>query len=103
MGYPHGLRGEQIPFLARIISVVDAFDAMTSDRQYRSRMDVEHAKNQLVQGRGTQFDSQVVDVFLGLLERYEDILADMAVLNIGGHDPYNLTLSAPVAEPLSAS
>jgi len=103
MGYPHGLRGEQIPFLARIISVVDAFDAMTSDRQYRSRMDVDHAKNQLIQGKGSQFDAQVVDVFLSILEQYDRIQEDMAALDIGGHDPYNLVLSEPAVQKLSAS
>jgi len=51
-GYPVGLKGDQIPFLSRIIAVVDAFDAMTSDRQYRSRLDVDHARTQLIQGKG---------------------------------------------------
>jgi HD-GYP domain-containing protein (c-di-GMP phosphodiesterase class II) len=103
LGYPQGLKGEQIPFLARIISVVDAFDAMTSDRQYRSKMDVEHAKSQLVQGKGTQFDSKVVDVFLELLEQYDQILLDMAALNIGGHDPHVHNPNEPSAQQLNAS
>jgi HD-GYP domain-containing protein (c-di-GMP phosphodiesterase class II) len=88
-GYPHGLKGEQIPFLARIISVVDAFDAMTSDRQYRSRMDLEEAKNQLIQGKGTQFDSQIVDVFIDLLQDYDQILCDMEQKNIGRNESFN--------------
>ncbi len=69
-GYPHGLKGEQIPLLSRIIAVADAFDAMTSDRHYRSRVDIEVAKNQLLSGIGTQFDDVVVDNFIHVLENY---------------------------------
>ena len=82
-GYPMGLKGEQIPILARIISVVDAFDAMTSERQYRSRMELDKAKNQLELGRGTQFDASVVDVFLGVLENYGEMLTEMNAKHIG--------------------
>ncbi len=82
-GYPRGISGDRIPLLSRVISVVDAFDAMTSDRQYRSRMDVEHARNQLVQGRGTQFDADIVDKFLGVLEHYEDMAKEMDEIHIG--------------------
>jgi putative nucleotidyltransferase with HDIG domain len=63
-GYPDGLKGEEIPFLARILAVADAFDAMTSNRHYRSKLDIEHAKEQLILGSGTQFDAQVVEVFI---------------------------------------
>jgi len=69
-GYPYGLKGDEIPFLARIISVADAFDAMTSDRQYRSKLDLAEAKNQIIANSGTQFDSQVVEKFLVLLDDY---------------------------------
>jgi putative nucleotidyltransferase with HDIG domain len=86
-GYPQGLRGEQIPFLSRIITVVDAFDAMTSDRQYRSRLELERAKTQLVLGRNTQFDASIVDTFLPLLEDYDAIAHEMATLHIGAPDP----------------
>ena len=47
-GYPSGLRGDEIPFLARIVAVADAFDTMTSDRLYRSRLELSEAKTQLI-------------------------------------------------------
>lgn len=66
-GYPTGLAGVAIPLGARIISVVDAFDAMTTDRAYRSARPLERAVEVLREERGRQFDPQVVDVFLDLL------------------------------------
>ena len=60
-GYPEGRRGEQIPLGARIAAVVDAFDAMVSDRPYRKAMAVEEAIEELTRCRGTQFDPKVVD------------------------------------------
>jgi HD-GYP domain-containing protein (c-di-GMP phosphodiesterase class II) len=63
-GYPDGLAGEQIPLGARIIAVADAFDAMTSDRPYRTSMPAEEAVAELVRCSGTQFDARVVEVFL---------------------------------------
>ena len=66
-GYPQGLRGEQIPLGARIIAVVDAFDAMTTDRPYRSAMTPEAALAILREERGRQFDPLVVNTFVALL------------------------------------
>lgn len=63
-GYPHGLRGEAIPLLSRIIAVADAYDAMTSDRPYRKAMDQESALNELKENAGTQFDPNIVEIFL---------------------------------------
>lgn len=63
-GYPLGLKGEEIPMIARIISVADTFDAMTSNRPYRKGMDYDVAYNEIVQYRGTQFDEKVVDGFI---------------------------------------
>ena len=82
-GYPAGLKGDAIPLLSRVIAVVDAFDAMTSDRQYRSRRDLEYARIQLEQGRGTQFDAELVDIFLDILEHYDDIKQEMERIHIG--------------------
>jgi HD-GYP domain-containing protein (c-di-GMP phosphodiesterase class II) len=62
-GYPDGLRQEEIPFLARILSVADAYDAMASDRAYRKRMEQDLILNIIEGGAGTQFDPQVVEVF----------------------------------------
>ena len=62
-GYPDGLKGEEIPLGARIIAVADAFDAMTSDRPYRSAYRAEEAMAELERKAGSQFDPRVVEVF----------------------------------------
>lgn len=67
-GYPDGLRGDAIPIGARIVAVVDSYDAMTHDRPYRARMTDAQARAQLVSHRGTQFDPDVVDLFLAALD-----------------------------------
>ncbi|MBC7230731.1 MAG: GAF domain-containing protein [Actinobacteria bacterium] len=67
-GYPDGLRGEEIPLGARIISVADAFESMTSDRPYRKAMPVEEAMAELRYNAGRQFDPRVVEVFSRLAE-----------------------------------
>ncbi|HYO15205.1 MAG TPA: HD-GYP domain-containing protein [Thermoanaerobaculia bacterium] len=66
-GYPGGLAGDAIPLGARIIAVVDAFDAMTTDRPYRAALPVEDAVAVLRRERGKQFDPRVVDAFLDSL------------------------------------
>jgi len=66
-GYPKGLRGEEIPLLARILAVVDAYDAMTQTRPYRRALSVSEAVEELRTNAGTQFDPQIVDLFLELL------------------------------------
>lgn len=71
-GYPEGLKGDEIPFLARIITVADAFDAMTSNRRYRSKLDIKHAKEQLLTGSGIQFDAEVIDVFIRVIIDHAD-------------------------------
>ena len=63
-GYPDGLRGTQIPLGARILSVVDCFDALTSDRPYRARLSDEEAIAILMARRGTMYDPLVVDTFI---------------------------------------
>ncbi len=63
-GYPQGLAGTDIPILSRIITVVDAFDAMTQDRPYRKAMNKEDAIRELRKNAGTQFDPEIVDVFI---------------------------------------
>lgn len=68
-GYPHGLKREDIPLGARIIAVADAFDAMTSDRPYRKTKSVEEAIGELKKHAGIQFDPEVVEAFLNVLER----------------------------------
>jgi putative nucleotidyltransferase with HDIG domain len=66
-GYPDGLQGDDIPLLSRIIAVADAYDAMTSDRPYRSAMPSRVARMRLAQAVGTQFDTAVVAAFEALL------------------------------------
>jgi diguanylate cyclase (GGDEF)-like protein/PAS domain S-box-containing protein/putative nucleotidyltransferase with HDIG domain len=63
-GYPKGLRGEEITLAARIICVADSFDAMTSERPYRSGMPVQKAREELQRQMGTQFDPEIVRIFL---------------------------------------
>jgi diguanylate cyclase (GGDEF)-like protein/PAS domain S-box-containing protein len=65
-GYPDGLAGEEIPLGARVISVCDAYDAMVSQRPYRSAMSPEVALSELRRGAGTQFDPQVVEAFVAV-------------------------------------
>jgi putative nucleotidyltransferase with HDIG domain len=68
-GYPDGLRGTDIPIGARILSVVDCFDALTSDRPYRSRMTNEAAIAILRERRGTMYDREIVDAFVAAHDR----------------------------------
>ena len=66
-GYPDGLKGEEIPRLVRIISVADAYDAMTSKRSYRDVLAQEIVKEEIEKGKGKQFDPQIADVMLLLM------------------------------------
>jgi len=68
-GYPDGLAGTAIPLGARILSVVDCFDALTSDRPYRSRMTAEEAIAILRERRGTMYDPMIVDAFIASVDR----------------------------------
>jgi putative nucleotidyltransferase with HDIG domain len=85
-GYPESLAGERIPLFARLFSIVDAYDALTSDRPYRSAQSVEAAKRVIVEGSGSQFDPKLVEAFIAIpdhalemiRERYPDYLADEA-------------------------
>lgn len=67
-GYPHGLKGKRIPLLSRIISVVDAYDAMTHDRPYRKAMTSMEARQELQRCSGQQFDPELVEAFLEVLD-----------------------------------
>jgi len=63
-GYPRGLKGEEIPFSSRIIAIADAYDAMTSERNYRSALPNEVALEELEKNAGIQFDPKLVSVFI---------------------------------------
>jgi diguanylate cyclase (GGDEF)-like protein len=70
-GYPRGISGEDIPMSARILTVVDSYDAMTSRRVYREPLSVEQAKAELLRCSGTQYDPVVVEAFLRVLDAHE--------------------------------
>ncbi|MCF7890758.1 HD domain-containing protein [Candidatus Bipolaricaulota bacterium] len=70
-GYPRGLSGDKITLEARILSVVDAYDAMRSDRPYREALPKEEAIRELKENKGTQFDPEVVDILLEMIEEGE--------------------------------
>ncbi len=67
-GYPDGLKGKAIPEIARIVCIADAYDAMSSKRVYRDSLPDEKIRDELVKGRGTQFDPDFTDVFLRLFD-----------------------------------
>jgi diguanylate cyclase (GGDEF)-like protein/PAS domain S-box-containing protein len=68
-GYPLGLKGEQIPLISRIIAIVDAFDAMTHDRVYRKALRLEDALTEIARNSGSQFDPQLVQIFLNFFDQ----------------------------------
>ncbi len=86
-GYPDGLRAEEIPLAARVFAVADAFDAMTSDRPYRPAMSLERALEEIVEGAGTQFDPEVVRVFIDLVEDEPPAIAADALARADGRRP----------------
>lgn len=67
-GYPYGLKGDEISIEAAIVSVVDAFDAMTTERVYKQALTVEEAFAELIKGKGTQFHPDVVDRFIEIFQ-----------------------------------
>lgn len=77
-GYPRGLRGEQIPLEARILSVCDAYAAMTTDRPHRAALDHDAACRELYRCAGTQFDAEVVAAFMRASTRRDQRLALVA-------------------------
>ncbi len=71
-GYPDGLSGDTIPEEARIIAVADAYDAMTSSRSYRQSLPQERVREEIVRGRGTQFDPVFADIMLQIMSEDKD-------------------------------
>ncbi len=67
-GYPSKLKGEEIPYLARITAIADAFDAMTSKRSYRDALPLDVVKNELTKNMGVQFDPEICKNFLNILD-----------------------------------
>src|ERR1044071_3729917 len=73
-GYPSGLRGEEIPFGARILTIVDCYEALTTDRPHRSRYSFEEALELMRGESGRTFDAALLDVFLEIIDSLEDAL-----------------------------
>lgn len=76
-GYPGKLKGEEIPYLARITAVADAFDAMTSKRTYRNSLSLDVVKAELEKCKGTQFDPECADAFLDILNNNYDKIQEI--------------------------
>ena len=83
-GYPDGLKGEQIPIDARIVSIVDTYDAMSSNRIYRKALPKSKIREEMLKGRGRQFDPKILDVFISLFDR--GLLDDVAPKDNGWFD-----------------
>ncbi len=78
-GYPRGLAGEAIPISGRIVSIVDVFDALISERPYKRPWTTERALSYIHEHKGTQFDPALVDIFVGNFDRFAEILAEYDV------------------------
>ncbi len=76
-GYPSKLKGEDIPYFARIAAVADTFDAMTSKRTYRDALDLKIVQEEIEKNRRIQFDPQIADVFLDILKNHYDEIKEI--------------------------
>jgi putative nucleotidyltransferase with HDIG domain len=83
LGYPRGLSGSEIALGARVIAVADSWDAMTSDRPYRTALDPEVALAELMRGRGTQWDPAVVDAFANTLPGASPEVRQLSLAELG--------------------
>jgi len=72
-GYPDGKKEQDIPFLARVIAVADVYDALRSERPYKASLDREKTKSIILEGKGHQFDPEIVDVFLAVESEFSTI------------------------------
>lgn len=73
-GYPGGLKGEEIPLYARILTVADVYDALTSNRAYKEAFSHEKAMQIIIEGKGSYFDPSIVDLFVKANKRFEELL-----------------------------
>lgn len=97
LGYPAGLRGEQIPLPGRIVAVADVFDALTSERVYKQAMSTADALAIIRQGRGAQFDATIVDAFLCQLNAVDALHAQS--VSSSATCPMHATSSSKRSEP----
>lgn len=77
-GYPHGLKGDEIPIFARIMALADVYDALISKRPYKKPFSPEEAAGIIEDGRGTHFDPDICDAFLHIKDRFRDIAIQFA-------------------------
>jgi putative two-component system response regulator len=96
-GYPHGLKGDEIPLSGRIVAVADVYDALTSKRIYKPRYSHQTARSLILEGLGTQFDPQIVQAFLNREADFIDVseqLRDEPVEDDLGSDPEELSVGS---------
>ena len=100
-GYPNGLEGENIPEIARIIGVADTYDAMASNRSYRKALPQEKIREEIERGKGTQFDPEIADIMLGMIDEdkeykmKENDLIQKTIL-IVDDEPINITITKSI-------
>ena len=104
-GYPDGLTDEQIPLGAKIVSLADAFDAMTTDRPYRRRRSFEDVVRDLRENSGKQFDGKVVAAFArAILKEVRGETKDRRIIKMLGKDylegDHVATLTRPISSPI---
>lgn len=100
-GYPDRLAGEEIPLLARIVSVCDAYDAMVHTRQYRTGMATTTARHILLEHAGSQWDERVVTGFLDVLDAGHVPAEPTVLADVGNQIGCSCTADLPIAAALS--
>ena len=77
-GYPHGVSGSAIPLSARIVAVADTYDAITSDRVYRTALQHDEAMRRILEASGTQFDPRVVEALVSCQSSIQHVIAEQS-------------------------
>jgi putative two-component system response regulator len=73
-GYPKGLKGKEIPLQGRLLAIADVYDALVSERPYKKAFSHEEAVDIITEGRGTHFDSELIDLFLGVSDEFKNVV-----------------------------
>ncbi len=85
-GYPDGLKGKEIPLMSRIIAVADSFDAMTSTRPYRRKLEIDEAVLELEEHAKDQFDPAVIKVMINIYQNDRAFIEELVKPEVDGHD-----------------